>query len=281
MLNGIIVNINSNRFKVLANDKEYICSARGKFRNDKIIPLVGDNVLFNENTLQIEKILERKNFLLRPMIANVDIAVVITSTKEPDLDLNLLDKLLTVIHKNKIKPLICFTKTDLLNEEEKKNYLNIRKYYEKYYAVLDNTETTKFKKIIQNKIVVLCGQTGAGKSTFINKIDNKLNLETNEISKVLGRGKHTTRMVSLYKEDGFFISDTPGFSSLSLENISFEELNNAFVEFSNFKCKYNDCNHINTQGCNIENNKEILPSRYENYKLFLKEIYENRSKLFK
>ena len=88
-------------------------------------------------------------------------------------------------------------------------------------------------------------------------------------------------MVSLYKEDGFFISDTPGFSSLSLENISFEELNNAFVEFSNFKCKYSDCNHINTQGCNIENNKEILPSRYENYKLFLKEIYENRSKLFK
>ena len=105
MLKGIIVNINSNRFKVLANDKEYICSARGKFRNDKIIPLVGDNVLFNEKTLQIEKILERKNYLLRPMIANVDIAVVITSTKEPDLDLNLLDKLLTVIHKNKIKPL--------------------------------------------------------------------------------------------------------------------------------------------------------------------------------
>ena len=134
---------------------------------------------------------------------------------------------------------------------------------------------------LQNKIVVLCGQTGAGKSTFINKIDNKLNLETNEISKVLGRGKHTTRMVSLYKEDGFFISDTPGFSNLSLENISFEDLNNAFVEFSNFKCKYNDCNHINTQGCNIENNKEILPSRYENYKFFLKEIYENRSKLFK
>ena len=101
------------------------------------------------------------------------------------------------------------------------------------------------------------GAVRTGKSTFINKIDNKLNLETNEISKVLGRGKHTTRMVSLYKEDGFFISDTPGFSSLSLENISFEDLNNAFVEFSNFKCKYSDCNHINTQGCNIENNKEI------------------------
>lgn len=151
MLNGIIVNINSNRFKVLANDKEYICSARGKFRNDKITPLVGDNVLFNEKTLQIEKILERKNFLLRPMIANVDIAVVITSTKEPDLDLNLLDKLLTVIHKNKIKPLICFTKTDLLNEEEKKNYLNIRKYYEKYYDALDSTEISKSKKLFKIK----------------------------------------------------------------------------------------------------------------------------------
>ena len=144
MLNGIIVNINSNRFKVLANDKEYICSARGKFRNDKITPLVGDNVLFNENTLQIEKILERKNFLLRPMIANVDIAVVITSTKEPDLDLNLLDKLLTVIHKNKIKPLICFTKTDLLNEEEKNNR----------YKVLD----IKTRNLIKNKKMLFADQ---------------------------------------------------------------------------------------------------------------------------
>ncbi len=281
MLKGIIININSNRYKVLSKTEKYICSARGKFRNDKITPLVGDNVLFNENTLQIENILERKNFLLRPMIANVDVAVVVTSTKSPSLDLNLLDKLLTIIHKNKIIPLICFTKIDLLNEKEKSEYLKIRKYYEKYYDVVDNTQISKFKKIIQNKVVVLCGQTGSGKSTFINKIDDKLNLETNEISKVLGRGKHTTRMVSLYKEEGFFISDTPGFSSLTLENISFEDLNHAFVEFDNYKCKYNDCNHINTQGCSIENNEEILPSRYENYKLFLKEIYENRSKLFK
>ena len=272
MLNGIIVNINSNRFKVLANDKEYICSARGKFRNDKIIPLVGDNVLFNENTLQIEKILERKNFLLRPMIANVDIAVVITSTKEPDLDLNLLDKLLTVIHKNKIKPLICFTKTDLLNEEEKKNYLNIRKYYEKYYDVVDNTETTKFKEIIQNKVVVLCGQTGAGKSTFINKIDDKLNLETNEISKALGRGKHTTRTVSLVEINNGKVLDTPGFSDIDLSIYKKEDIRDSFKEFKN-KCKYTNCMHINEKECVVKelvNKNIILKSRYENYIKFIK-----------
>ena len=269
MLEGQIININSNQYKVLCNDKEFICSARGKFRNDKITPMVGDYVLIDKQNNQIIKILPRKNFLLRPNVANVDIALIITSVKKPNLDLYLLDKLLTIIVFNKIKPIICFTKIDLLNDKELINFKKIRNYYEKIYDVIDNNQIEIFK------------QTGSGKSTFINKIDPILNLQTNEISLSLGRGIHTTRMTTLYKEDGFYICDTPGFSSLDLVNIELKDLKQSFLEFNNYDCKFKDCNHINTFGCQIENNENILKSRYENYTLFLKEINENRSKLFK
>lgn len=281
MLEGQIININSNRYKVLCNDKEFICSARGKFRNDKVTPMVGDYVLIDKQNNQIIKILPRKNFLLRPNVANVDIALIITSVKKPNLDLYLLDKLLTLVTFNKIKPIICFTKIDLLNDEQLINFKKIRNYYEKLYDVIDNNQIEIFKQKVQNKIVVLCGQTGSGKSTFINKIDPSLNLKTNEISSSLGRGIHTTRMTTLYKEDSFYICDTPGFSSLDLVNIELEKLKKSFLEFNNYNCKFKDCNHINTFGCQIENNDNILKSRYENYTLFLKEINENRSKLFK
>ena len=281
MLEGQIININSNQYKVLCNDKEFICSARGKFRNDKITPMVGDYVLIDKQNNQIIKILPRKNFLLRPNVANVDIALIITSVKKPNLDLYLLDKLLTIIVFNKIKPIICFTKIDLLNDKELINFKKIRNYYEKIYDVIDNNQIEIFKQKVKNNIVVLCGQTGAGKSTLINKIDPSLSLQTNEISHSLGRGIHTTRMTTLYKEDGFYICDTPGFSSLDLVNIELEDLKQSFLEFNNYDCKFKDCNHINTFGCQIENNENILKSRYENYTLFLKEINENRSKLFK
>ena len=281
MLEGQIININSNRYKVLCNDKEFICSARGKFRNDKVTPMVGDYVLIDKQNNQIIRILPRKNFLLRPNVANVDIALIITSVKKPNLDLYLLDKLLTLVTFNKIKPIICFTKIDLLNDEQLINFKKIRNYYEKLYDVIDNNQIEIFKQKVQNKIVVLCGQTGSGKSTFINKIDPSLNLKTNEISSSLGRGIHTTRMTTLYKEDSFYICDTPGFSSLDLVNIELDDLKKSFLEFNNYNCKFKDCNHINTFGCQIENNENILKSRYENYTLFLKEINENRSKLFK
>ena len=153
MLEGQIININSNQYKVLCNDKEFICSARGKFRNDKIIPMVGDYVLIDKQNNQIIKILPRKNFLLRPNVANVDIALIITSVKKPNLDLYLLDKLLTIIVLNKIKPIICFTKIDLLNEKELINFKKIRNYYEKIYDVIDNNQIEIFKQKVQNKIV--------------------------------------------------------------------------------------------------------------------------------
>ena len=175
MLEGKIININKNRYSVVFDENVYYCSVRGKLRFEKIIPTVGDNVIFNKEKCVIERILNRKNYLLRPNVANVDAALIITSVKKPDLDLNLLDKLLSVIIFNKIKPIICFTKLDLLNKEELEKFNLIRNYYEKYFDVVDNTNINEIEKLLSKKIVVLTGQTGAGKSSLINKLCPNLN----------------------------------------------------------------------------------------------------------
>ena len=284
MLKGRIKNINSTKYVVDVNDKDYNCSLRGIFRKEKITPFVGDYVEINEEDMQITKILPRKNFLHRPHIANVDIALIITSVKKPDLDLILLDKLLTHVISSNIKPVICFTKTDLLTDDEFKEFKKIMKYYKKcgYDAIL-NENVLKFKMLVNNKVVVTCGQTGAGKSTFINKIDEHLHLETKPISESLNRGVHTTRYVSLYKIENFYIADTPGFSSLELKDLTKEQIRNGFLEFGNYNCKYKDCSHIDTDGCEVEPSvgKDIMETRFANYKKFIKEHNESSSKLFK
>ena len=283
MLKGRIININSTKYFVSVNENIYDCTLRGIFRKDKIIPVVGDYAEINEKDLQIVKIFPRINILERPHIANVDLALIITSVK-PSLDRILLDKLLVHILASNIKPIICFTKIDLLDKDELKAFLEIKEYYEKIgYDVITNEELNKFKKLASGKVVVACGQTGAGKSTFINKIDKTLHLETKPISESLNRGVHTTRYVSLYKIDDYYIADTPGFSALDLSKLNQEDIKNGFIEFKKYICKYSDCNHINTDGCEIIKNvgKDILQSRYENYVKFIKEQNENSSKLFK
>lgn len=285
MQKGKVININSTKYIVECDHINYDCILRGVFRKDNNKVIVGDYVEIDENKLTIEKVYERKNELNRPQVANTDYAVILTSTKKPDLDLYLLDKLLVNVINNKIKPIICFSKIDLLNEEELNSFNKIKAYYEKIGIItILNTEVNKFKEIIKNKIVVLCGQTGAGKSSFINKIDSSLDLKTNPISESLNRGVHTTRYVSLYEIEDFYIADTPGFSSLSLENLTDEQIRNAFIEFNNYNCKYKDCSHINTDGCEVisyVNDKDILISRYENYQKMLKEKHEGSSKFFK
>ena len=272
-MEGKIVKIISNAFTVLS-DKEYICNARGKFRNLKITPLVGDNVIFDNNKRIILDIKTRKNSLIRPPIANIDQAVIVASVKVPNLDLYLLDKLLCLIEFNNIKPIICFTKLDLL--EDTTHIDKIKKYYQSIgYQVYYNKEAS-IKKIFKDKITVFAGQSGAGKSTLLNILDSNLNLKTNDISKALGRGKHTTRHVSLINLLDGWCADTPGFSSLDLREMSLSDIRDNFVEFNLYrdKCAYKDCMHDKEDDCEIKRriNRDILESRYNNYiKLIRKE----------
>lgn len=274
-MEGIIIKNQSNDYTVRTKNGIYVCKPRGKFRQEGITPLVGDTVVIDDINKYLLEIKPRKNSLIRPSIANIDIAIIATSVKEPNFDSNLLDKLLTIIEYNNITPIICLTKMDLLNEEERKIIQNIMSYYKKIgYEVIENTNSKKIIKIIEGKTVVLAGQSGAGKSSLLNKLDKTLDLRTNEISKALGRGKHTTRCVTLYEIEGSLIADTPGFSSVDFRGMTKLEIRDNMKEmFDNLeKCKYRDCMHIKEDDCEIKkmvDKGEILLSRYENYKTFI------------
>ena len=272
---GKIVKIISNDYTVkLEDNRKLVVKARGVFRNKNIIPLAGDNVRIDENKKIIEEILPRKNELIRPPVANIDQAIIVISSVKPDFSSNLLDKMLTIIEFNNIKPIIVITKYDLLTDT---SYIdNMIKYYKSIgYEVYINNQINVIKKIFKNKITILTGNSGVGKSTLINKIGN-LNLDTNEISLALGRGKHTTRTVELYDLLEGLIADTPGFSKISFIDMTKEDIRDNFIEFNKYKenCKYKDCMHINEDVCEIKNKvKEnvILEERYENYKKFIEE----------
>ena len=271
---GRIIKILSNDYTVLSDDKLYICKVRGKFRNQKLTPLVGDVVKFDEKKLYILEIFPRKNELIRPPSSNIDQVIIITSVKNPDFSSNLLDKLLVILEFNKIKPIICFTKLDLLNNEELDNINKYINYYKKYYDVYLNTDLENIKKIFKNKISVFTGQSGAGKSTLLNKLDSNLNLKTDDISYALGRGKHTTRHVELISLFDGMVADTPGFSSLEF-NMSNMEIKDNFIDFDKYRseCEFRDCKHIKEEKCGIKEhvqNGDILKSRYENYIKFIK-----------
>ncbi len=274
-MQGRIVKIISNDYTVLSDGKEYICKSRGLFRNKKIKPLVGDLVIFDSDNKYILEILSRRNSLVRPAVSNIDQAIIVTNVK-PSFDTNLLDKLLCVIEYNNVLPIICFTKLDLLNKEELDEINLYINYYKKIgYKVLINTELDEIKTLFKDKITVLTGQTGAGKSTLINKLNPDFSLATGEISIALGRGRHTTRHVELHKLFGGLVADTPGFSSLDFDGMSKADIRDNFIEFNRYRelCKFSDCMHQNEQICEIKNkvnDGEILKSRYDNYINFIK-----------
>ena len=274
-MEGIIIKNQSNDYTVRTKNGIYVCKPRGKFRQEKITPLVGDLVVIDDINKYLLEIKPRKNSLIRPSIANVDIAIIATSVKEPDFDSNLLDKLLTIIEYNNIKPIICLTKMDLLNSNELKEIKKIMNYYKNIgYQVVENTDKKGIMNLIKGKTVVLAGQSGAGKSSLLNKLDKNLDLQTNEISKALGRGKHTTRCVTLYEIDESLIADTPGFSSVDFRGMTKLDIRDNMKEmFDNLeKCKYRDCMHIKEDDCEVKRlveNNQILSSRYENYKSFI------------
>ena len=284
-MQGRIIKQISNQYTVAIKDKIFTCNARGKFKNMGLSPLVGDMVDINTDTRTIEKILPRKNELYRPTVANVDRALIVTSIKKPDLSLSLLDKLITIILAKNVKPIIVLTKLDLIDNQAKRKLKPIINYYKSLdIPVLTNKNIFKLKRLLKNQVVVLTGQTGAGKSTLINKFDKSLNVETKPISDALNRGVHTTRHTEIYKIGHIYLVDTPGFSALDLKDISISDLKNTFKEFNNYSCAYKDCTHDAEKGCGVKialENGKILQTRYQNYLRFLKEVYESSSKLYK
>ena len=223
MSQGRIIKALSGFYYVEDGDKIIQCRARGKFRKDEIKPLVGDYVEYQDN--YIMKLLPRKNFLIRPPICNVDQALIVSSCKEPDFSSMLLDKFLLVVEHLQIEPIIVISKIDLGDKEVKKYIADYRKAGYRVYEISskDNVGIMELKTVFKDKITVITGQSGVGKSSLLNALDINLNLETNIISKSLGRGKHTTRHVELIKMYDGYIGDTPGFSSIDL-NIKPEEL---------------------------------------------------------
>lgn len=275
MQGRIIKNISNDYTVQTKTGDVFVCKCRGKFRNMKIIPLVGDEVLFDEENNYILEILPRKNELKRPPVSNISQVMILTSVKHPNFSSYLLDKLITIIEYNCIEPIICFTKLDLLNEEEMHEIETIMDYYKKIgYQVYRNTDLEQIKHIFQDKITVFTGQSGAGKSTLLNHLDAQLQLKTSEISYALGRGKHTTRHVELIPLFGGLVADTPGFSALDFE-MDKASIRDQFKEFEMYKehCKYKDCMHDKEDRCMVKDKVEdgtILKSRYENYIQFIR-----------
>ena len=269
---GRIIKILSNDYTVKYNDEIIVCKVRGKFRSLHLTPLVGDFVKFDKDKKYIMEILDRKNELVRPPVSNIDQVIIVTSVKEPDFESNLLDKLLVILEYNKIKPIICFSKLDLLNNtKEIYKYID---YYSQYYEVYLNTEVDKIKNVFKNKLTVFTGQSGAGKSTLLNKLNPNLNLKTNEISYALGRGKHTTRHVELLELFDGMVADTPGFSAINF-NMNNIEIKDNFIDFDRYReeCEFRDCKHIKEENCGIKkhvDSGDILKSRYENYLKFVR-----------
>lgn len=241
----------------------------------EISPLVGDWVNFDVDNNYIIEILPRENELNRPRISNVDQAMIITSLKSPDFDSNLLDKLITIIEFNRIKPIIIFTKADLLSPLEREKLVKYISYYKQIgYDVFMNTELDKIKILFKDRVSVFTGQSGAGKSTLLNHLDPSLNIKTGEISLALNRGKHTTRYTSLISLFGGLVADTPGFSALNFGDMTNSDIRDNFIDFEQYRagCKYRDCMHDKEDECLVkEKVKEgvILKSRYENYLNFI------------
>ena len=275
-MEGLIIKNISDLYIVKCNNEIYNCKAKGVFRKKGIIPTVGDKVIFDEKKMVITNILDRKNILVRPPISNVDQALIVMSVINPLFSTNLVDKLINIIEYNNIKPILCLSKLDLLSDKnEIHNYIE---YYKSIgYNVILNTEIDLIKEILKNKITVITGQSGVGKSTLLNMLDSNLLLKTAEISFALGRGKHTTRHVELINMFEGYVADTPGFSSLSFIGMKKEDIRDNFIEFNEYKdkCKYKDCMHLKEDDCEIKRMVEsgkILNSRYANYIKFIGEV---------
>lgn len=282
-MTGKIVKAISGFYYVDFNNTVYECRAKGILRREDTAPMVGDNVMFeitSDSYGNVTSVIDRKNHLLRPPVANVDLAVIVLAVKNPEPSLLFIDKQIIFFEKEKIKPIICINKIDIGESEKiEKIYSNIG-YEVITVSALKSDNIEVLKNRLYGKTVVFVGNSGVGKSSITNKLLNKKVMEEGETSKI-ERGKQTTRHSELINlNDDTYIIDTPGFSSFELRDITLEELPYLFVEFRDKveNCEYRDCKHILENNCAIKNavsTGEISAERYENFKLIKRDI-ENR-----
>ncbi len=286
MLTGQIVRALSSFYYIQCEQELYESKARGLFKLKEQTPLVGDYVEFvltDNNIGVITGILPRKNELKRPPISNVDQVLVVVSAVEPAISTFGLDKFIIHIEQAGIPLIICFTKLDLLENLRRIDDI-IDAYndigYQTIKSDLSKTDLVPLKELLSDKITVLAGQSGVGKSTLLNRLILEAEATVGDVSKRLGRGKQTTREVQLYSiQSGGMIADTPGFSQLDFTGIEIDDLSSLFIEFATYaeNCRFRGCKHYNEPDCGVKEavkTGEIQVWRYENYLSFLKEIIE-------
>ena len=268
----------------------YECKAKGAFRNQKIKPLVGDNVeiaVIDEDKKKgnVEKILERKNELIRPAVSNIDMALVIFAAAKPDPNFNLLDRFLCMMEYQKVPVTICFNKCDLITEEKKQELESIYKpagYEIIFTSAKAGIHLDMLKELLRGKTTTVAGPSGVGKSSLINQLQDTVYMETGTISEKIERGKHTTRHSEIIPlEDGAYIMDTPGFSSMDMPGFEKEDLWTCYPEFLPYEpyCKFQGCSHISEPSCGVKDalaDGKISLIRYENYKLLYEEMKQIR-----
>ena len=264
----------------------YACRAKGIFRNKKIKPNVGDVVEIEviseeEKTGSLTVIHKRKNQLIRPMVANVDQAMVIFAVHEPEPNFQLLNRFLIMMERQHIPVIICFNKMDLAREGEREQ---LRADYEKsgctviFSSAEEGEGIPEIEELLRGKTTVMAGPSGVGKSSTLNCISRERQMETGSVSEKIKRGRHTTRHSELiYLGEQTFLMDTPGFSSLYLDHIEKEELRFYFPEFDEYEnqCRFNGCSHIHEPGCAVKEALEegkISRMRYEDYCYLYEEL---------
>lgn len=266
------------------------CKAKGVFRNQKIKPLVGDNVEVKildekESLGNIEDILPRNNELIRPAVSNIDQALVVFAVTNPKPNFNLLDRFIIMMEKQNVESIICFSKKDLVTEEEEQKLSDIYKNSKCKVLFLSNFSKdgedcayNELLKLLDGKTTALAGPSGVGKSTLLNRIVPQANMETGEISEKIQRGRHTTRHSEIFHVSGStYLLDTPGFTSIYLNEFEKDEIKEYFPEFEDYsdKCRFIGCVHVNEPSCAVKDAVKagiISSVRYENYKNIYEEV---------